>query len=95
MSFNWKEVLFWIALIASIILLAWYLFGSGPTELIAIIAIIFSVIVKVWIISDRQIRLENELKIRDIKIKDGFINVRGELSLIKKDLNLIKKKLKV
>lgn len=102
MKFNWKEIIFWVALIVSLILLAWYLFGSSPTELIALIAIIFTVIMKMWSVSDRQIKLENKLKIRDMrvkdsfmKVKDSFINVERELSSIKGDLSLIKKKLKV
>ena len=55
---NIKDLLFWIFLIISIVLLLWVIFGNSPTEFIAIITLIFTLLIKIWSISDRQIKLE-------------------------------------
>lgn len=81
MSIDWKNILFWIFLIIAVILLIWNVFGNSPSEFIAIISTIFMLVLKIWSISDRQIKLE-------VGVKEGFIK-------IKEDINLIKKKLKI
>ena len=53
-----KDILFWIFLVIAIILLIWYTFGNSPTEFAVMITFIFTILMKVWAISDRQIRLE-------------------------------------
>ncbi len=53
-----KEILFWIFLIFSLILLAWIVFGESPEELIFIVTIFITILLKIWSISDRQIRSE-------------------------------------
>jgi len=53
-----KEILFWIFLIIGVILLIWVVFGNSPTEFIALVTLIFAVLLKVWSVSDRQIKLE-------------------------------------
>ncbi len=58
MNADIKNILFWIFLVIGLILLLWNVFGQGPTEFIALVALIFTVILKTWSISDRQIRLE-------------------------------------
>ena len=85
---NIKELLFWLFLVMSIILLLWYLFGNSPTEFLTIISIILMIIFKTWSISDRLIRLEMKSDALNIRMKESF-------SLIKQDMSLIKKKLKI
>ena len=53
-----KNTLFWIFFIISIGLLIWNIFGNSPTEFIALMTFIFTILLKVWSISDRQIKLE-------------------------------------
>ena len=58
MSVNIKDILFWIFLIFGLILLLWNIFGKSPTEFVALVALIFTVLLKTWSISDRQIKHE-------------------------------------
>jgi len=78
---NLKDFLFWIFLFIAMGLLIWNIFGNSPTEMFTIIGIIFMLVLKVWNVSDAQVRTEMNLKM-------GFNN-------IKKDINLIKTKLKI
>jgi len=55
---NIKELLFWIFLIIGVILLVWNVFGNSPTEFIALATLIFTLMLKMWSVSDRQIKLE-------------------------------------
>ena len=56
MKIDIKEALFWIFLILAIGLLLWNIFGNSPSEFVTIITLIFAVIIKLWSISNRQIR---------------------------------------
>lgn len=58
MRIDIKEILFWILLILSIILIIWNVFGNSPTEFIALVSLIFTLLLKVWSVSDKQIKLE-------------------------------------
>ncbi len=58
MKVDIRDVLFWIFLLLSIILVLWAIFGNSPTEFIAIITLIFTLLLKIWSISDRLIRQE-------------------------------------
>lgn len=58
MKMDIRDILFWIFLLLSIILVLWAIFGNSPTEFIAIITLIFTLLLKIWSISDRLIRLE-------------------------------------
>lgn len=53
-----KEILFWIFLILGVIFLLWTVFGNSVTEFVALVTLIFTVLLKTWSVSDRQIRLE-------------------------------------
>ena len=58
MSFNIKDIIFWIVLAIGIGLLAWNIFGHSPTEFITLITLIFAILLKMWSISDKQIKME-------------------------------------
>ncbi|MEK6914901.1 MAG: hypothetical protein AABW83_04585 [Nanoarchaeota archaeon] len=81
MKINIKEILFWISLIIAILLLLWFIFGNSPTEFFTILSLIFMIVLKMWTISDKQL-------ITEMRIKSGFENM-------KKDIELIKNKLRV
>ncbi len=88
MKINWKNILFWIFLIIAIILLIWNVFGSTPSEFITIISIIFMLVLKIWSISDRQIKLETKFDSLQFNIKDSFIKIKEDTDLIKKKLEI-------
>ena len=58
MRFNIKEVLFWIVFIIALVLLIWNVFGDSPTEFVTMVAILFTILLKVISVSDRLARLE-------------------------------------
>jgi hypothetical protein len=58
MKFSLKDILFWIFLIISIILIIWNVFGNSPTEFIALTALIVTVLLQLWRVSDRTLKLE-------------------------------------
>jgi len=62
MTINIKEILFYIFLILSMILLVWSVFRNSPSEFVTLVSIMFTLLLKMWAISDRQIRLENGFK---------------------------------
>lgn len=64
-----RDALFWIFLIFGVILLIWAVFGNSPTEFIALITILFTILLKIWTISDRLIKLEMKFNVlaRDFK----------------------------
>ncbi len=70
-----KEILFWIFLLIGIALLIWNVFGNSPTELITLSTLIFTLLLKVWSISDRQIKSEvktNRLERSFMKLVKDF-----------------------
>jgi len=58
MNVDIKDVLFWIFLLLGIILLLWNVFGESPEEFTALLTLNFAMLIKMWSISDRLIRLE-------------------------------------
>lgn len=58
MKIDIRDILFWIFLIIGLALLIWNVFGNSQTEFIALVTLIFTVLLKTWSISDRQIKLE-------------------------------------
>jgi len=85
---NIKEILFWIFLIISLILLIWNVFGNSPSEFVALIAIVFTVLIKMWAISDRQLKLEMRFNALSNNIKDSFDKIKDDVSLLKKKLKI-------
>ncbi len=76
MKLEIKEVLFWIFLILAIILLLWNIFGNSPNEFVTTITLIFAALLKIWSISDRQIR--NEVKFNFL-VKDFKEHINNKL----------------
>ena len=90
-----KDLLFWIFLVVAMSLLLWSVFGHSPTEFFTIVGIIFALVLKVWGISDNQIKSDAGVKGSFQKIKNDMSLIREDVDLIKSDTGLIKKKLKV
>ena len=75
MKIDIREILFWIFLILGMILLVWNVFGNSPSEFIALATIMLTMLLKIWQISDRQIRQEmkfDNLKNSFIKLSNDF-----------------------
>ncbi len=85
---NIKEILFWVFLIISAILLIWYLLGNSPSEFFAIVSIILMLTFKVWSVSDRSIKLEMRFNLLASNTKEGFQNIKNDMDLIKKKLKI-------
>ena len=58
MKMKIRDILFWIFLAIALGLIIWNLFGNSPTEFIALVTLIFAILLKVWSISDRQLKLD-------------------------------------
>lgn len=69
MKVDIKEILFWIFLMLAVILLLWNIFGNSPSEFVTTITLIFALLLKVWSISDRQIKSEMKFNflVKDFK----------------------------
>ena len=74
-----KEILFWVFLIISLVILVWIIFGESPTELIFIVTIYLTMLFKMWSVSDRQIRTEEEIK----RMREGFFRLADEFEGLK------------
>jgi len=89
---NLKEVLFWLFLFISVVLLIWILVGDSPSELIFIVTIFISLFLKVWSVSDRQIRSEGKIgRINDsmIRMGDGISKIDDNVSRIENNIKII------
>jgi len=60
MKLNIKEILFWIFLTIAMALLIWNVFGNGPSEFITMMAILFTILLKVISISERLTKIETK-----------------------------------
>jgi len=78
---NWKDILFWIFLILAVFFLLWNIFGNSPSEFITLLTIIFMLLLKVWSVSDRQIRA-------DMRMKESFNKIGRDIELIKRGLKV-------
>ncbi len=85
---NIKEILFWIFLVLSLILLLWIVFGNSPDEFTFIITIAFTLLLKIWSISDRQIISEMKINSLDKNIRNSFIRMKRDIGLIKDKLKI-------
>ena len=81
MKIDIREVLFWILLVILVGLIFWYVFGNSPTEVAIYVTITSMIILKVWHISDRQIK-------SDINAWHSFNNIKKDLILIKGKLEI-------
>jgi len=71
MKIDIKDILFWIFLALSMILLIWNVFGNSPTEFITMVAILFTILLKVTLISERVTKIETKF----YYLSNSFINL--------------------
>jgi len=81
-----KEILFWIFLIFGMGLLIWNVFGNSPSEFITLISVILIIVIKMRSISDRQMILGMKFNSLAFNIKDSFNNIRKDIEVIKNKL---------
>lgn len=82
---DWKDIMIIILTIISITVVLWYIFGSSPTLLESLVILILTIM----FISNIQV-IKNSIKLNffEKNIKNSFNNM-------KKDINLIKNRLKI
>tara|TARA_Y100000310_G_C20198514_1_gene585796 strand:+ start:15 stop:284 length:270 start_codon:yes stop_codon:yes gene_type:complete len=86
-----RDILYWIFLVISLILLAWILFGNSPSEIMFVVTLFVTMFLKIWRISDRQIRTDNKIdRFGDSlrRLADDFRDFKDEFKDLK---NHIKK----
>ena len=83
------DILFWIFLIISIVLIAWKVFGNSPTDLSIIIFLFSTLIFKLWTLSDETKEFKHEFKVFKHEIKNSFSKVRKDFDELN---NKLKKK---
>lgn len=86
MRVDFRDVLFWVFLILTVVLLFWYMFGNSPMELFVSSGIAGIIFLKMWSLNERQIRLE-------MGTRNGFNMIKRDMDLMKNDLGLIKGRL--
>ncbi|MAG02614.1 hypothetical protein CMI42_04715 [Candidatus Pacearchaeota archaeon] len=77
-----KDMLFWIFLVISLILLIWILVGDSPSELIFITTIFLTMLFKVWAISDRGIKTDAKVD----RLGDGFKRLAEDFRDLRGDI---------
>ena len=82
-----KDILFWIFLTISIILLAWILFGDSPSEIMFVVTLFITMFIKIWKISDRQIRTDSKID----RLGDSFRRLADDFRDFKEEFKDIRK----
>ena len=72
------NILFWIALIAVVILILWRIFGNSPSDLSIIIGLGSMILFKIWAISD-------DFKDFKYEVKSSFTKAKTDISNLKTD----------
>lgn len=89
---NWKEIIIWILIILTAVIILWYIFGSSPTfEQALLVFMLTALFTIVGSISKTEARL-SLLETRFNKLEE---NVKDSFNKMKEDMDLIKKKLKI
>lgn len=88
MNSDFRKILFWIFAVTCVVLLLWLIFGDSPTELFVSSAVVVLIIMKIWGMNEKQIKME-------MGTKNGFCNMGRDMKIIKQDMKLIKKRLGV
>lgn len=70
------NILFWILLIIVIILILWRIFGNSPSDLSIIVAALFTILLKIWVVSDEFKEFKHEVKF-------SFYRARKDIDSIK------------
>lgn len=85
---NFRNFLAWVFLLTSLVLVLWLIFGDSPTELA-----VFSVVAGFVLI--KMFDTEKRLTCLEMGMKNGFCNVKKDMKLTQKKLDLVCDKLEV
>ncbi len=85
---NFRNILSWIFLLASVVLVLWLIFGDSPTELIVFSVVAGFVLVKMF-------ETEKRLTCVEMGAKNGFCNMKKDMGVMDKKMDLIGDKLGV
>ena len=85
---SFRDILAWIFLLASVVLVLWLIFGNSPTELAVFSVIAGFVLVKMF-------DSEKRLGYLEMGMKNGFYNVKKDVNIMEKKLDLVCEKLGV
>ena len=83
MNIRFLDILAWVFIILTVVLVFWYMFGDSPTEIIIYSGIAGFVLVKMWNFNSKLITL-------DMKTNHGFVVMKRDMDLIKSDVVLLK-----
>ena len=86
------NILFWIFLIISIILLVWYIFGNSPTELAITMTFLLTLLLKMWAISDNLNEFKHEVKLSFHQVKQDTDNMNQKINIHDNKINKSKNK---
>ncbi len=75
------NVLFWIFLIVSIILILWKIFGNNPSDFSIMVSIMVMFLFKMWAISDDLKDFKHDVKMSFYKVKGKFNDLENKLKL--------------
>jgi len=77
------NILFWIAFTIVILLILWRIFGNSPSDLSIMVAALFTVLLKMWNISDELKEFKHEVRFSFHKAKEEINNMDQRLSNLK------------
>ena len=80
------DILSWIFLGIAIIFLLWRIFGNSPSELLIIVPILFTILMKISSISENIWSIKSELKEHKTNYKAFKENVKGSFENMRKDI---------
>ncbi len=87
-----SDIIIWILFIITLVFIFWYIFGNSPTFeqtiLVFVVTAIFTIAIKISQFGSRMGYVEKDLRDLKINIKDSFNNIKNDISLIKKRLNI-------
>lgn len=72
------NILFWISLVILIILILWRIFGNSPEDLTIIITAVFTLMFKMWTISDDLNNFKHEVRFSFHKVKEDINNIKNK-----------------
>lgn len=99
MKLKISDIIALILFIITAILVFWYIFGDSPTFEQVIIGFVFTalftIVFKIGQFGTQLNYQEKKFDKIERDIKDSFIKAKDDMSVLKEDINLIKKKLKI
>lgn len=74
------NILFWTALIIVTLLILWRIFGNSPSDLSIMISALFTILLKMWAISDELKEFKHEIRFSFHKAKEDINALNQQLA---------------